>query len=458
MQHSLLYAKSLSLLLEEVQSASDMTMVRSGLLRVRRFSRSQGLTLEISDNRVSIDGVKLQRTGPGLQRLLEAMVAHGVAQINVSAGAVPRELLKLVMELARIPGTGGDAPSIFDEMRDASLWCVQLYPVPRAILAAKSETYTADTALDAPGQIDERVKSLRQAISTAVQAKDIASLSAALATLALVEAGVEKKELRVIWTSAFDDAATEDALRMLVVALPECGESIGNVMAVLKRAGDVGAEVLIDRLLKADTMAVRRACLDALAEVRRGTAQLLTMLNHDRWFVVRNAAALLGEFVSRPSEPELTATLSHTDERVRAAVITALLQLDTPTSRATVRGAIRDESAEVRRRAVRGFLAEHGSAAGVDKLLQALERETELEVQLEFLYALGALASPDAVQKLIRLCSSDGRYRPPDFRIAAAEALASARLGASVPLLRAMLKDPDVHARAAARHLIRAVS
>jgi HEAT repeat protein len=114
--------------------------------------------------------------------------------------------------------------------------------------------------------------------------------------------------------------------------------------------------------------------------------------------------------------------------------------------------------AEVRRRAVRGFLAEPGVAANTEKLLQALEREKELDVQLEFLYAMGTIASPDAVQRLIRLCSVEGKWRPPEFRIAAAEALASARLSAAVPMLRAMLKDPDEHARAAARHLIRAVS
>ena len=205
-------------------------------------------------------------------------------------------------------------------------------------------------------------------------------------------------------------------------------------------------------------MDVRRACFDALAEVRRGTDQLLKMLQHEQWFVVRNAACLLGMMRSKSSEPELTATMSHADARVRAAAVTSLLQLDTPSSRATARGAIRDDSPEVRRRAVRGFLAEPGAFANVDKLLQALERETDLDVQIEFLYALGTLATPDAVQRLIRLCSSDGRQRPTDFRIAAAEALASARLGAAVPMLRAMLKDPDIHARAAARHLIRAVS
>jgi HEAT repeat protein len=139
-------------------------------------------------------------------------------------------------------------------------------------------------------------------------------------------------------------------------------------------------------------------------------------------------------------------------------VVTALLQLDTPTSRATVRDAITDPAAEVRRRAVRGFLADPVAASNVETLLEALERESELDVQVEFLYALGTLATPAAVQRLIRLCSTEGKWRPPEFRIAAAEALASARLGASVPLLKAMLTDPDMHARAAARHLIRAVS
>ncbi len=458
MQHSLLYAKSLSLLLEEVQSSSDLTAVRSSLLRVRRFSRSHGLSLELTESRLTVDGERLQRPVPALHRLTMAMSVNGVRQIDVSAGAVPQELLKLALQLARKRSNDGETATIFEDLRDASLWCVQLYPVPRIILAEHSETYKADVALTAPEAIASRVKTLIEAAAAALRSDDITALAASLATLAMVESGVEKPALRAPWTAAFDQAATIDALRALVVALPTCGQAIGNVTAVLKRAGDAGADVLIDRLQKSDSLDVRRSCFDALTEVRRGTAQLLKMLDHEQWYVVRNAVCLLGVFNSRSSEPELTATLTHDDERVRAAVITALLQLDTPAARATVRGAIRDGSPEVRRRAVRGFLSEAGSKANVDKLLFALERETELDVQIEFLYALGSLATSDAVQKLIRLCSVDGQYRPAEFRIAAAEALASARMGAAVPLLRSMLRDPDIHARAAARHLIRAVS
>ncbi len=458
MSQSILYAKSLSLLLEEVQSAADLTLVRSSLLRVRRFSRSHDLRLELVDNGLAINGIKLTRPHAGLHRLITAMMAHGVAQINVNSGAVPRELLKVAMLLARPRTRESLSTSVFEELREAMLWDIQCYPAARAVSRTSREQHAADIALDSADIIMTRGAALAERVTAAVRDRNATQLAEILDGLVVIETAVTHKDLRPAWSAVFEQAVTREALQALVAALPTAGDAIGSTMAVLKRSGDAGAEILIDGLLASESMDVRRACFDALVEVRRGTTRLLAMLEDPQWFVVRNAALLLGEFGSRTSEPELTTALRHGDERVRAAVVTALLRLDTRTSRETVRSAIRDVSPEVRRRAVRGFLAETGAFTNVDNLLQALERETELDVQLEFLYAMGTLATPDAVQKLIRLCSIDGRSRPSDFRIAAAEALASARLGAAVPMLKMMLKDPDEHARAAARHLIRAVS
>lgn len=458
MAQSLVYAKSLALLLEEVQTSADTTILRSSLLRVRRFSRSHALVLELVDNRLVVDGERLAKPVDQLQRLMLAMMSHGIGRISVTAGALPRELLKLAMALARRPVKGTDAPTIFEELRDAALWDVQVYPAARIVGSQPTSAHAADIALNYLPQVHERVRVHRATVRAALEAKDTQKLVSSMAAIAVIERAVVGREYKDPWTVAFDELATKEVLRELVHALPTSGQAFGMALTVLRRAGEPGATILIEQLLKAESMDVRRACFDALVEVRRGTDHLLKMLDHAQWFVVRNAACLLGAMKSRSSEPELTATLNHPDERVRGAVVSALLQLDTETSRATARSALRDSSAEVRRRAVRGFLAEEGTQANVDSLLQALERETELDVQVEFLYALGTLATPDAVQKLIRICSTDGRGRPPEFRIAAAEALATARLGASVPMLRNMLKDPDVHARAAARHLIRAVS
>lgn len=456
MSQSLPYAKSLAVLLEEVASAKDLTIIRSGLLRLRRFSRSHGLALEWTDQRLSLNGQKLLRPVPALSRLTAAMTTHSVAQINIAAGAVPRELLKLAMLLARKPDR--DMPTIFEELRDAALWSVQAYPVPRASGLTEGPRHADDIAIAAPEQLSARIAELRQEAGTALRSQDAPTLAGVLGTIAAVEAAVSDASVRTPWTDAFDAIATADALRLLIVSLHASGTLIGSAIAVLRRSGDVGADILIEQLAASESLDVRRASLDAVVELRRGTGALLTLLTHEHWYVVRNAAFLLGAFESRSSEPELTGLMSHSDERVRAAVVTALLQIDTTTSRAAVRSAIKDKSAEVRRRAARGFLAEPSSPANTEKMLHALERETDLDVQLEFLYAMGTLATPDAVQRLIRLCSVDGKWRPPEFRIAAAEALATARLGASVPLLRAMLNDPDAHARAAARHLIRAVS
>ncbi len=458
MSHALLYAKSLALLLDEVESAADLTMVRSSLLRVRRFSRSHGVIIELSDGRLIVDDVILTRPVPGLQRLQLAMSAHRVARITIKAGALPRELLKLAMLLVRPRPSERNTLSIFEELRDAGLWSVQCYPVARAATPEQAESYAADVGLDSRTAIGERGNELARSVALALRSNDIGTLASVLGSIVAIESVVTHSELRPAWSAVFETAATREALCALIAALPSCGDAIASAIVVLKRSGDLGAELLLNEFFNGATLDGRRACFDVLIEIGRGTTTLLEMLEHEQWFIVRNAACLLGAFRSRSSEPELTNTLQHADERVRAAVVSALLQLDTASSRAAVRGAIRDSSAEVRRRAVRSFLAEAGTPTSVEKLLAALERETELDVQLEFLYALGTLATPDAVQKLIRLCSIEGRYRPPDFRIAAAEALASARLNAAIPTLRAMLKDPDQHARAAARHLIKAVS
>ena len=458
MPHSILFAKSIATLLEEVQSAADMTMVRSGLLRVRRFSRSHGLTLELSEGSLIVNGEKPQKPDQALQRIVLAMTTHEVGRIILNPGAVPRELLKLAMVLVRPKPQENTEASIFEEIRDASLWYVQ---VLRATAGTDTDTDTTTPAaaqLEAPDDVAASIRAMQRDASAAIALKDVPSLAGVLANMARIEKAIADRDLKAQWTSAFDQSATSEVLRTLVIALPTSGHHVDVSIAVLKRAGEAGADVLIEQLLQSESIDVRRACYDALVQVRRGTDRLVNLLEHAQWFVARNAACLLGAYQSRTSEPELTRALTHADERVRAAVVAALLQLDTPTARAAVRGAIHDKAPEVRRRAVRGFLVEKGAPVNAEKLLKALGRETELDVQVEFLYALGTLATPEAVQKLIRLCSTEGKYRPSEFRIAAAEALASARLGASVPLLRAMLKDPDVHARAAARHLIRAVS
>src|SRR2546425_813274 len=64
-------------------------------------------------------------------------------------------------------------------------------------------------------------------------------------------------------------------------------------VAALQRGGAAGVEVLMDVLAAAPTVGERRAVFDALKHMTEGTDQLVHMLEHSQWFVVRNVAELV---------------------------------------------------------------------------------------------------------------------------------------------------------------------
>src|SRR5258708_9988408 len=117
---------------------------------------------------------------------------------------------------------------------------------------------------------------------------------------------------------------------------------------VLQRAGADGVEVLLDILVAAPTVVERRGAFDALTRMKEGADQLVHMLSHPQWFVVRNIAELVGELGLEEAVPALAKQVSHEDERVRKAVALALAKIATPTCAEPLRRALRDKSPGVR--------------------------------------------------------------------------------------------------------------
>jgi len=60
-----------------------------------------------------------------------------------------------------------------------------------------------------------------------------------------------------------------------------------------------GVEVLMDVLAAAPTVGERRAVFDALKHMTEGTDQLVHMLDHSEWFVVRNVRSSSGSWDGR---------------------------------------------------------------------------------------------------------------------------------------------------------------
>jgi HEAT repeat protein/PBS lyase HEAT-like repeat-containing protein len=224
-------------------------------------------------------------------------------------------------------------------------------------------------------------------------------------------------------------------------------------LLALQRAGPAGIEVLLDLLVAAPTITERRGVFEALAGMKEGAEQLVHMLGHHQWFVVRNVAELVGELGLEEAVPALGRQLGHEDERVRKAVALALAKIGTRGAAEAVRRALKDPSPDVRIQAALGVGGRKASALAMPFVVAMGEEENE-EVEKELMLALGRIGSPDAVQALIKFAQPGGKLfgrKPTALRMTAVEALRLAGTPAAVGTLEGLAADGDKQVRAAAQ-------
>ena len=224
-------------------------------------------------------------------------------------------------------------------------------------------------------------------------------------------------------------------------------------LLVLRRAGEDGVEVLLDLLVAAPTIEERRGIFMALTGMKEGTDQLVHMLGHHQWFVVRNVAELAGELALDEAVPALAQQLEHDDERVRKAVALALAKIGSSAAAEPLRRALRDKSPEVRLQAALGVSGRKSSALAMP-LVVAMEEEEDEGVERELILALGRIGSTAAVQALIKFAQPGGRLfgrKPAALRATAVEALRLAATPAAIGTLEGLTDDGDKQVRAAAQ-------
>jgi len=226
-----------------------------------------------------------------------------------------------------------------------------------------------------------------------------------------------------------------------------------DALLVLRRAGEDGVEVLLDLLVAAPTIEERRGIFMALTGMKEGTDQLVHMLGHHQWFVVRNVAELAGELGLEEAVPALAKQLEHDDERVRKAIAMALAKIGSSAAAEPLRRALRDKSPEVRMQAAIGVGGRKSSALAMP-LVVAMEEEEDDAVERELILALGRIASGSAVQALIKFAQPGGRLfgrKPAALRATAVEALRIAATPAAIGTLEGLTDDGDKEVRNAAR-------
>ena len=272
------------------------------------------------------------------------------------------------------------------------------------------------------------------------------------AILRVEETVPEASGMRRQYAIAVRRVYTKSALDALVYLLPE-PKYRADAVAALRRGGAGAVEVLMDRLVAAPTMDERRSAFDALRHMSEGTDQLVHALEHQEWYVVRNVAELIGELGIEGAVPALARRLEHEDERVRKAVALALAKIGTRAAVEPLRRALHDPSAEVRMQVALGIGGQKSAALAMP-LVVAMDEEKDESVLRELILALGRIASPDAVQALIKCSQPAGRIfgrKSAALRLAAVEGLRLAGTPAARGTLDGLADDGDRQVREAAR-------
>lgn len=455
----------------------------------------------------------LTRDDPLLGTLLFRCLSHGIGGITVRQGAAPAELLTLASFLARPRAAEAGAPSeapLTDTPTSMSAvgapptrellrsWSVLVTPgdIPGAhplATPASGVPAQADAGpADAPGAGDAHALELEEAhahtaaLTRLAAAHDDAAASKAVDVLVeLVDQAEFRGEARVLEYIAVQSIlrvhevgsgggrlAIERLLRrlqhrsgleLLVRRLPVTTDRT-SLLELLSRAGETAVDILVKQLVDVDDTAARRAYFDCIVQLDIASPALFDLVRDPRWYVVRNAVALLGEMGVEHADVAILPLLQHDDDRIRIAAARSLVRLGTVKALQGLHAAIEDRSPEVRRIAAVSYGLTPGTAGMVRppavRLAMALEKEADEDVALEMLAALGKLGSADAIQRLLRIAlpqPQTGDFAEPPreawLRIAALEALVKARGNAVMPHVEALMGDADQEVAQAAFRL-----
>lgn len=497
MDYSVTFARHFSrlvwLLLNQPGSIDEQ---KAALRAVVTVSKDGPIALAIVDWRLVVNGEPLPDALRGVQDLTAQLIGHAVRELSVQKGASAADLLGAARALAAEPHPGDGGAALLAQMAALGAKTVHVEsqgvsaPAAPSVGAPKrnsgktsaaakragaagpkdlgietdesSGSYLAFAAVQAPkgspqeliGRLDstKSVAAISRALDDIVNMAELMARDNKTDTVAtLFHAVVSREEqapesdLKRAYGLAVRRLAKPTLLRPVASLLPRRREKQDEYLAVLTRAGEDGADALIEQLTQAQSLGDRRIYFDALVSLKAGVAALIHMLGDARWYVVRNAADLLGEMEATEAESPLGELIKHSDERVRRAAVTALSKIATPRALQALHDALGDSSSQVRMQAAAGLAARKQSKSAAT-LTRALDGEADLEVQLSILAALGKIATPDAVQKLIKAAEPEGRIfkkKSAAYRVAAVQALGEARTPAALNALQALNKDRD---------------
>lgn len=493
MQHSgtfaRLFARLVWLLIYDGENVEEEKLTLRALVAI---GRQGAVCLRATEDAIYADDELLLEVLPGVTDLRTRMMAGGLTQIDFDRQPAAGETLGLGRAIAMVDAGNGDAEALREALNGLGATTLRFVQKPDASgadelppaitappVAPAADSHVAGLVAQNTGEmffqfssignVKDSPEALLQRLASATNPTETIRLLDDVVTLAETVAR-EGKPLAVVdlmqGAIMLERSATSpDVNRGYVMALRRMSKPLllrtvatqlvgapdrgADVVAVLVRMGQDGAEAVIEQVTQAQTIEDRRVLYEALQQLESAVPALVHMLGDARWFVARNAADLLGELKAVGAESALTRLLRHDDERVRRAGTNALMLLGTESAREAVRAAVRDDAPQVRMQAAFAIAA-HRDPQTATTLITAIDAEQDSDVQLAILLALGRVGTSEAVERLIKAAEPERGFfkkKATAFRVAAVQALAEVNSPTAHAALKTLGSDKEKEVR-----------
>ena len=274
------------------------------------------------------------------------------------------------------------------------------------------------------------------------------------ALLLLARHGAEKSRSnsqRRACLEALDQLGSPEVLKFFINALcdkHQHSEGRNNIIEALSVLQEKAATALVDKLAAEDNSQVRKLLSEALVKLGNCAAPaLVERLADNRWYITRNAIAILGRIKNRKTAIHIHPYLDHRDHRVRREAVRALSLVGGPVALKSLQTLINDRDRELCPLAIvaLGTMQNEAAVAPLLRLLGSFDPLLKnLELKKRAIKALGTIGSPQAAPALIKIVKRKHFWKRNHYnklRVSAIQALGNIATENSLAALEAASKD-----------------
>ncbi|HEY0671950.1 MAG TPA: HEAT repeat domain-containing protein [Longimicrobiales bacterium] len=269
----------------------------------------------------------------------------------------------------------------------------------------------------------------------------------------------QSREAQEIFAELSDPAVLHQLLKSLEDgAIDPSGEELAIFLRYL-RPDTLGPLVRAVETTKVSELQLRlRAAIEGLG--RAHPQMVMELLDSADTPTVVGAARLAGQIGLTQAVSGLAKLLNHPTASVRRASVEALVQIKSGTALDALQQALEDNEREVRIAAARGLGSLRYQPARTrlaDMLQGRIVRDADLTEKIAFFEAFGAVANADSVTMLDKLLNGKSllRKQSPELRACAAMALGKVGTPASRAALERASEDPNPMVRNAVQKAMR---